>query len=272
MSIWPGMQRRSPSRFTSDNSITIIDDGRGIPGQNARVRHSDARGRDDQAARRRQVRLQLLQGLGRPARRRRQLRQRPCGILEARDLARRPYLGARVLSRRQEDRSREGPATPRKHGTKVTFRPDDTILHHDRVQARRALDAAARDGLLERGPQNRLHRRARGARSPGLPLRGRHRRVRQVSGSREVAAAPRAVPLSWEPTSVPTARFRSRSPCSTTTATKRRSSRSPTRSTPSTAARTWPLPLRAHAHHQRLRPERRAVQESEDQPLGRRRS
>ena len=61
----------------ADNGITVCDNGRGIPvDKQAEAQEVRARGRHDRLARRRQVRRRRLQGVGRPARRRRCRRQR----------------------------------------------------------------------------------------------------------------------------------------------------------------------------------------------------
>ncbi len=65
----------------SDNSISVVDNGRGIPhrredGRQARAQALGGRNCPDRAARRRQVQPEQLQGLGRPARRGRELRER----------------------------------------------------------------------------------------------------------------------------------------------------------------------------------------------------
>ena len=87
-----------------DNSITVVDDGRGIPVDmmDAAQRRDDAGGAGGahQAACRRQVRFLHVQGLRRPARRGRELRQRALAGVQRRDLARRPHLGDGLQLRR----------------------------------------------------------------------------------------------------------------------------------------------------------------------------
>ena len=74
------------------------------------------RDRDDRAARRRQVRQQQLQGLGRPARRGRVRRQRAVGLAEAQDLARRQVPPDGVPARRGRVAAGAGrPVRPARH-------------------------------------------------------------------------------------------------------------------------------------------------------------
>ena len=88
-----------------DGSITVIDNGRGIPTDLPRKREVGRGSRAHRAARRRQVRQRQLQGVGRPARRRRVGRQRAVGNAGSRNLAQRPGLPAELRAR-HADRAR----------------------------------------------------------------------------------------------------------------------------------------------------------------------
>jgi len=75
----PGHADKIEVTIHLDNSITVIDNGRGIPVDNMDIdgeKIPAAQVVMTNAARRRQVRQQLLQSFGRPARRRRELRER----------------------------------------------------------------------------------------------------------------------------------------------------------------------------------------------------
>ena len=93
-----------------DGSVTVVDNGRGIPVDHARERQVGRRSRADRAARRRQVRQRQLQGVRRPARRRRLGRQRAVGDARPRDLAQRPGLPAELRARHADGRPRSRPA------------------------------------------------------------------------------------------------------------------------------------------------------------------
>ena len=99
------------------------------PGRHARRGGAArGRGRDDDPARRRQVRQGRLQGLGRPARRRHLGRQRALGAddhaRQARRLALRDHVRARHHGRRSS-RSSAGPRAPARY---QWFKPDPTVF------------------------------------------------------------------------------------------------------------------------------------------------
>ena len=111
-----------------DNSVTVIDNGRGIPVDKHAERPVGGRGGADRAARRRQVRQRQLQGVGRPARRRRVGRERAVGGARPRNLARRPGVSSRATSAASRSAISKITGTTKKRGTKITFKPDAEIF------------------------------------------------------------------------------------------------------------------------------------------------
>ncbi len=91
--------------INNDGSVTVEDDGRGIPVEDAsRPGLLDARRRDDRAQVRRQVRQGGLPNLRRSARRRRHGRQLPLRMVRGRSPPRRPRLSAGIRARRARRR------------------------------------------------------------------------------------------------------------------------------------------------------------------------
>ena len=186
---------------------------------------------------RRKVRPELLQGVGRPARRRRGGRQRAVRASRPAHLAQRqgafPALPPRRAGGRPPDRGRRA-AGPARHGGDLPALDQD--LHQDRVRLRHPGAPAARAGVPELGRAHRADRRAR-RRAQGLRslLRGRRPGLRPVSRPQQAGAAQ---PAGVDPRREGRHHW-SKSPCSGTTAITRRCCASPTTSRSATAARIW---------------------------------
>ena len=122
------------------------------PGRHPRrERQERAGGRPDQGPRRRQVRPRHLQGLRRPARRRRDGRQRAVGVARGRGPPRRPGLAAGLREGRAP-RARSAPSgRPRRPAPRSRFLPDAEIFPRIEFDARHPGEAAPRAGLPQQG-------------------------------------------------------------------------------------------------------------------------
>ena len=156
-----------------------------------RAGHVGGRGRADEAARRRQVRRRRLQGLGRPARRRRLGGQRAQRAPPRGDPPRRVRLDAGLHARRPADAADQGRGVGRGHRHRDHLHARHRDLRGHPLRPRHAGLPHARDGVPHRRPLAAPDRRARRRLRRDLALRGRHRRVRGVHEPRQGARAPR---------------------------------------------------------------------------------
>ena len=156
-------------------------------------RQGRARGRPYGPARRRQVRWWGLQGVGRPARRRRERRQRAVLVDARRVGPGRPRLGAGVRPWQADDAGPEDRATgvpPRDQDQLPSRRRD---VRDDRLLVRSDQRAPARVGLPDQGRLDHLHRRAR--RSRALVLLRRRAPVVRPPSEPEQGGPPGAADL-----------------------------------------------------------------------------
>ena len=186
-----GQRRRRGSRGTKracrhhDPSRQLGHrDGRrgGHPGRHdRRPGAAGAHRRSHQAPCRREVRRRRLQGLRWPARRRRVGRERALGVARRRGPSRREGVPAGVRARRADRRDGD-----RRRRAEERVGNDDLVpprpggLRGDGVRRGDADAAPARDGIPHPRPQDHRPRRACRRKVRGVPLRGRHPRLRRV--------------------------------------------------------------------------------------------
>ena len=114
-----------------DNSVTVIDNGRGIPvDMHATEKRPAARSRDDRAARRRKVRLRHLQSFRRSARRRRLACVNALSDWLELEIWRDGEVWEQEYEKGEPTGEAEGTGKTRKTGTKVTFHARSRDLRH----------------------------------------------------------------------------------------------------------------------------------------------
>ena len=239
-----------------DGSVTVHRQRPRHPGRHPqRRRHFGGRSHHDAAACRRKIRPEFLQGLRRPARRRRLGGQRALKLAQAHHLARRQgtFHGVRRRRRGQAAQGRrQGDRQTRHRGDVLPLAED---LHHGRVRLCHHRASPARTGLPQFRHQHRALRHApRGREARGDEIRRRRRGVRQISRPQQDAADPQA----GDGQGRARRHHGGSRTCGGTTATTRACFVSPTTSRSATAARIWPASAARSRARSRNMPRRSA--------------
>ena len=233
---WPAHCDRVDVTIHPDNSVTVVDNGRGIPVAMMEKEGKPARrGRADRPARRRQVRRRRrLQGLRRPARRRRLRRQRAVGAAARRGPPRR-------LRRGRQDYVRGAPQGPlvrasrrRRPARRSPSCPTPRSSRRSTSSSRRSSSACARPRSSRAACASRsTDERAEGHKAEFHYEGGIQDFVAYLNENKDPVQRQGHLLRGGE-----RARAPSRSRCSGTPPTRSRSSPSPTTSTRTRAART----------------------------------
>ena len=130
-----------------DNSVTVRDAGAGIPVDSSHEQGlPGADRRPHEAPCRRQVRRRRLQGVRRPARRRRLGRERALRVADRRGPARRQGVPPGVRPRRAHRRHGDDRRLQQgRSGTTISFMPDPEVFDETEFDAATLLTAPARD-------------------------------------------------------------------------------------------------------------------------------
>ncbi len=152
---WPATATHRGRRCCADGGVRVVDNGRGIPVDDAPGREAaGGRGRAHRATRRRQVRRRRLRGLRRPARRRRLRRQRVVEPARGRDhrdgyVWRQSYeLGVPTAP------LANGAQRPTRPAPRITFWADAEIFETTDVHLRDAVAPLPGDGVPQQGPDH----------------------------------------------------------------------------------------------------------------------